>query len=109
MRPRKRVGHTAPSEPRRLKDSLDAVTRGLGGPSASALATLFGAWPAVVGEAVAAHSRPLSITDGVLTIAVDDPGWATQLSYLQTQLVARVEAAVGPGQVGSVRVRVRPR
>ena len=90
-------------------ESLDAVTRGLGGPSATALAQLFGRWAEVVGDDVASHSRPLAITDGVLTIAVDDPGWATQLSYLQGQLVARVEAALGPGHVNSVRVRVRPR
>ncbi len=97
------------SGPRRLGDSLDRVTRSLGGPDAAALAVIFVRWSEVVGEHVAAHAWPLSLNRGTLSIAVDQPGWATQLSYLESQLRRRVNELAGEGVVRRVRVSVRPR
>jgi predicted nucleic acid-binding Zn ribbon protein len=98
-----------PPDPRRLGESLDDVARSVGGAPAMALATLFGSWAAVVGHTVAAHSRPLSLTRGTLAIAVDEPGWATQLAYLETDLLRRMDEALGSGVVTAIRVRVVPR
>jgi predicted nucleic acid-binding Zn ribbon protein len=78
----------------------------MGWPSGSALGKLFSAWPEVVGESIAAHSRPLSLVDGVLTVAVDQPGWATQLKYLGNDVVRKLSESVGPGVVGRLEVRV---
>jgi len=89
-------------------ESLDDVARSLGGPPARALATLFGQWADVVGPSIAAHSRPLSLTRGTLAIAVDEPGWATQLTYLEADLLRRLDEALGAGVVTRVAVRVRP-
>ena len=47
------------------------------------------------------HS-PVTCRDGVLTVDVDDGGWATQLRYSETDVIARF-AAVG---VAIARVRV---
>ena len=93
--------------PRGLRDSLDRIARSLGGPSADALSTIFSRWEDIVGPAVAEASRPLSLHRGTLTIAVDQPGWATQLTYLQADLLRSIEAVAGPGTVTSVRVTVR--
>lgn len=101
--------HRAPSPPRPVAESLDRVTQGLGGPTTGALTSLFDDWGALVGAQVAAHSRPLSLVRGVLSIAVDEPGWATQLTYLEADLLTRIGAALGAGQVTAIRVRVRPR
>ena len=38
----------------------------------------------------------VSVRDGVLTVAVDDPIWATQLRYLETAVVERATAAARP-------------
>ena len=97
------------SSPRGLGDSLDRITRSLGGPPAGALATIFARWEAIVGPAVAAHAEPLSLVRGTLTIGVDQPGWATQLTYLEADLVRRIEEVAGAGAVGRVRVTVRPK
>ena len=51
-------------DPRRVGESLDRLTRSLGGPDAAVLAPLFGRWPELVGEQVAAHARPVTLTDG---------------------------------------------
>jgi predicted nucleic acid-binding Zn ribbon protein len=99
----------ARSDPRPLGESLDRVTRSLGGPDAAALSVIFGRWDEVVGAHVAAHAWPLALSEGTLSIAVDQPGWATQLTYLESDLRRRANDLAGPGVVRRVRVSVRPR
>jgi predicted nucleic acid-binding Zn ribbon protein len=93
----------------RLSDSVDAVMRSLRGAGARATAGVFGQWEEAVGAHVAAHSRPALLDDGRLVVDVDEPGWATQLRYLEHELVARLATVAGPDAVRSIEVRVRPR
>lgn len=95
--------------PRRVGESLDGVTRSLGGPSAAALASVFGRWPAIVGPQLAARSRPLSLSRKVLTVAVDQPAWATQFKFFEADIRRRLDESLGPGVVERLAVRVRPR
>ena len=67
--------------------------RSLRGAGAQATHSLFGRWPEVVGEAVAAHATPVKIERGRLLVNVDEPGWATQLRYLEADLIGRLAAA----------------
>ena len=96
-----------PPGPRRLGEALDRVSRGLGLPPAAATARLVRAWPDVVGEAVAAHTTPRWVRDGVLSLAVDDPVWAAQLRWLEADLLARVAEVTGPGVVERIALHVR--
>ena len=93
-------------DPRPVGESLDGVARRLGAPTATSLGSVFTQWEAAVGPVIAGHARPIGLTDGVLTIAVDDPAWATQLRFLVNELVAKVAAVAGPGVVGRIDVRV---
>ncbi|MEA3075949.1 MAG: hypothetical protein QOF60_857 [Actinomycetota bacterium] len=92
--------------PRPVKDGLEGLARRLGAPTASSLGAVFSQWEDAVGATVAAHARPLSLTDGVLVVAVDEPGWATQLRYLTNDLLARLADVAGPGVVGRIELRV---
>jgi predicted nucleic acid-binding Zn ribbon protein len=92
-----------------LAESLDQVARSLGGPGAAALGAVFTRWADVVGPLVADHSWPVSLVRGVLVVGVDEPIWHTQLTYLQADIVERLEPVVGPGEITRVEVRVRPR
>ena len=94
--------------PRRVGESLDAVARNLGGAGGPALVDLLQRWPAVVGAQLAAHSRPLSLRNGTLTIAADEPAWGAQLGWLDADLKRRLDDALGPGVVTRIAVRVRP-
>jgi predicted nucleic acid-binding Zn ribbon protein len=94
-------------DPIPLEESLDAVLRSLRGASAKATAGVFGQWEDAVGPTVAAHARPALLDDGRLVIEVDQPGWATQLRFLQTELLERLSAVAGAGAVRSIDVRVR--
>jgi predicted nucleic acid-binding Zn ribbon protein len=98
-----------PHGPRALGESLDRVARALGSPSAAGLGSVFSHWDDVVGPAVAGHSRPLSLAGGVLVVGVEEPGWHTHLTFLQADLIERVNAVAGPGAVTRLEVRVRRR
>ena len=77
-------------------------------PSADTLGTVFGRWPTLVGEQVAAHATPVRLRHGTLSVTVDDPVWATQLRWLEADLVARLSGALGEGVVARIEVRVKP-
>lgn len=94
-------------DPRPVGTALEALARRLGAPAASSLSAVFTQWDDIVGEVVAAHSRPLSLVDGVLTVAVDEPGWATEFRFLTPTLLARINALGGEGTAGRIEVRVR--
>ena len=94
--------------PRRLADSLSAVTKNLGGAGGPALIDLLQRWPEVVGESLAAHCRPVALRDKALTIAADEPAWGAQLRWLEADLLRRLDEAVGPGTVARITVRIRP-
>jgi predicted nucleic acid-binding Zn ribbon protein len=93
-------------EPVPLREAVAAVGRELGMPPPVDLSSLADAWPEIVGDAVAAHAAVRSVRDGVCTIEVDDPGWATQVRYAERQIVGRAERCCGPGVVRSIRVVV---
>lgn len=97
-----------PSErdPRKVSESLDRITKRLGGPSAGTAAAVFSRWADLVGPDIAAHARPVSLRDGVLTLSVDHPAWATQLRYMTADLLTRLEAATTGQEVREIRLRV---
>jgi predicted nucleic acid-binding Zn ribbon protein len=95
------------NDPKPVAASLDRVAAKLGAPKVAALSVVFSRWEDVVGQSVAVHTRPLSLRDGRLVVGVDEPGWATQLTYLTADLLRRLEELIGPGVVTAVEVKVR--
>jgi predicted nucleic acid-binding Zn ribbon protein len=93
-------------EPRPLRDALTEVTADLGLPDPDAFASLVTHWRELVGEALAEHCRPQSLRDGVLRVTVDSAPRATQLRYLESDVVRQASALVGPDIVRAVHVRV---
>lgn len=95
------------TRPRPVSEGLDALARRLGAPTASSIGAVFSGWEEAVGPGIAAHSRPVALADGVLTVAVDQPAWATQLRYLVTTLLTRVNEIAGAGAVTRIDIRVQ--
>lgn len=89
----------------RLGESLAEVGRKLHMGTPETTATIFRGWAALVGEAVAAHARPRSLRDGVLTVVVDSPAWATQMRHLEGEVLSRLAESEGTA-VSELRVVV---
>lgn len=68
------------------------------------LLTIQQGWGKLVGRALAAHSRPVSLRRGRLTIHVDHPGDGYALSYLQGRLLTKLREAAG-GKVEELVIR----
>jgi predicted nucleic acid-binding Zn ribbon protein len=95
-------------DPKSLGEGLDAVVRSLrGGSKVKAAAGVFAGWEEVVGPAVAAHARPVTLDGDRLVVEVDDPAWATQLRYLESGVLERLREAAGGAAIRSVDVRVK--
>jgi hypothetical protein len=95
------------SEPRSIGDSLAFVTRNLGIARPKDAAALVGAWPELVGAALAAHSQPAHLRNGTLTIEVEDGAWGAPLTYLGDTLITRANEVLGAELVTTIRVVVR--
>jgi predicted nucleic acid-binding Zn ribbon protein len=65
---------------------------------------VFGKWSEVVGDQIAEHAAPTALHDGVLTVTAESTAWATQLRMVQSQLLAKIAAAVGDGVVTAVKI-----
>lgn len=91
-----------------MAESLERLVRGLGAAPAGVATSVFSDWEAIVGEQIAAHCQPTSLRDRTLVVTVSEPGWATQLRFLETELLARIATATGSDEVASIQVRVRP-
>jgi predicted nucleic acid-binding Zn ribbon protein len=65
---------------------------------------VFAQWATVVGEQIAEHAEPTALRDGVLSVAAESTAWATQLRMVQSQLLAKIAAAVGDGVVKSLKI-----
>lgn len=102
-------------DPIPLTDSLDGVVRSLRGSSgggagsdARSMGSLFSRWTDAVGQAVADHARPVKLDGTQLLVEVDEPGWATQLRFLERDVIERLRSVAGL-EVSRFDIRVKPR
>ncbi|MGH3563510.1 MAG: DUF721 family protein [Mycobacterium sp.] len=99
---------SGPGPDRRDPQPLGAATRDLartrGWSAQVAEGAIFGQWPSVVGQHIADHATPTRLRDGVLSVSAESTAWATQLRIVQTQLIAKIAAAVGNGVVTALKI-----
>ena len=67
---------------------------------------VFERWAEVVGEAMAARTRPVSIDGEALVVMCDDPALTTHVRFLEPQLVGRLAELAGERRITRVEVRV---
>ncbi|WP_265442630.1 DUF721 domain-containing protein [Flexivirga meconopsidis] len=91
-------------DPGVLGDQLDRLLVDRGWQVDVAAGSVMGRWAEIVGADVAAHARPVTFTDGVLTVRAESTAWATQLRLLSSTLLGKMEQAVGPDVVQELRV-----
>jgi predicted nucleic acid-binding Zn ribbon protein len=96
----------AAGEPQPVRDTVDRLVQSWGAGSAGTTRSLFADWDDIVGPQLAHHVRPRSLRQGTLVLAVTDPAWATQLRFLEAELLERIRAATASSEVSAIQVRV---
>ena len=92
------------AEPIPISESLDSMMRSLRGTDRRQLSGVFGRWVDALGPDLAQHVRPLKVDGTVLTVGVEDPAWATQVTFLSEMIVERLHEVA---KVDLTRVDVR--
>jgi predicted nucleic acid-binding Zn ribbon protein len=97
------VPYGADRDPFELGAVLDGLTSRLGWNSPLARSELIASWSEIVGEETAAHSHPIGIEDGVLSVQCDSTAWATQLRLMRSQVTTQIAQRFPEAGIDSVR------
>jgi len=89
-----------------LADELDSLLRRLGSESTTVVAGVFGNWRELVGDTVAQHVSPIKLESGRLLVEVDEPAWATQMHFLESEIIGKLSASTG-NTINGIDVRVK--
>lgn len=92
--------------PRQLSEVLGKVMKRMKVSDEQGAMGLFSHWRQIVGDAVADHASPKRLEKRCLIVEVDEPAWATQLKFLETQLLNTLREHVG-NEVDSLDIRVK--
>jgi len=101
----RRKGTKSPLTP--VSDVLNSVMTGLEIPGDVELkGKVFLAWEEAVGDA-APHTNPFRFRGSTLIVEVNEPAWINELSMRKTDILNRLERAVGKRVVEEIRFEVR--
>ena len=95
--------------PRRVGESLDRLLGTMEAPPADVLTTVFGEWAEIVGEDLAAHSRPTALDRGRLVVTCDSAAWAGEFRWLESQVLEKISRTTGSERISALTVRVDSR
>lgn len=90
-------------DPRALDDVIAALTRDAGWEPALAREDLVRQWAEVAGEGTAAHTRPVDLTAGTLTVRCDSTAWAKQLQLMRAHILTETMRRFPDAGVESIR------
>ena len=90
-------------DPRGISDVLGDFTSTMGWESPLAQSELLASWSEIAGAETAAHSLPLGIEDGVLTVRCDSTAWAQQLRTMRVQVTTKIAERHPAAGIESVR------
>jgi len=89
-----------------LTEQLDLLLRRLGSESTSVVSGVFDDWYQLVGDAVAKHVTPIKLEAGRLLVEVDEPAWATQMRFLESEIISKLSHHTG-NTISGIDVRVK--
>jgi predicted nucleic acid-binding Zn ribbon protein len=89
-------------------DILGAAMRRMQQPEAT-MAWLAGTWATIVGDQLAAHTRPVALSGGLLEVQTSGADWQNQLESMGNQFRDKINRAWGGSLVHELRfVAARP-
>jgi predicted nucleic acid-binding Zn ribbon protein len=63
-------------------------------------------WEKIVGDRIAAHTKPLYITEGALYVLAEGSVWCQEVSYIKNRIVKELNELMGMDIVKDIRYRV---
>ena len=90
----------------RLGQVLGRIVKGYGLEGRMLEATLEARWAGLVGDALAAHTRPGRLQRRTLQVLVDSPAWLHELTFLKAELLATLVTKLGEEVVQGVEFRL---
>ena len=78
----------------------------LSAPTTDVIESVFSNWESLVGDVIATHTTPVKIDNGVLTLEVDDPAWASEMQWMSAALIEQIAEKLETDQVQSIRVQI---
>ena len=92
-------------DPSLLGDQMDRLLLDRGWNVDVAVGAVMGRWADIVGSNVAEHCKPVTFSDGVLTVRADSTAWTTQMRLMSSSILGRLETEVGKDTVTELRVQ----
>ncbi len=94
------------AKPQRFGSILNHSLVSLGIKSPMKVYGLWGAWREVLGDSVAANTRPAAVRNRILFVEASHPAWIQQLQFLKPVLLEKINAFLGERLIDDVRFRV---
>lgn len=67
----------------------------------------FRQWPEIVGERVAAHTKPLYIVEGKLHIQCEGSVWSQELTFRKSEIIQKINESLGRTVIKDIRYKVK--
>lgn len=93
----------AKKEPRRLGNFLPQVLQGLGLKTGIDQHQALIIWDKVVGQTIAAHTKPGWIDHGILWVFVQDSIWHQELEFMKSQILERLNQQLEHGKMRGIK------
>ena len=93
-------------QPETAGDLISGLLSRLGGQGRALEYRVFDAYARAAGEMLASRTTPDTFRDGTLFVRTASSALAHEIVLLRVELVARMEAILGPGVVKEIRTRV---
>ena len=97
------------SEPIHLRSVLEQLLKDFGTPDIKIVTSIVDQWEEIVGVDLAAKISAVAVSGSDLIVRVYDPVWASQISWLENQLLEKITKLVGEEKITSIRVRTTPK
>ena len=96
------------SEPVHLRSVLEQLLKDFGTPDITVVTSIVEQWEEIVGHDLAAKISAVAVSGSELIVRVDDPAWASQINWLEKQLLDKITSLVGEEKITSIRTRTTP-
>ena len=96
-------------EPVHLRAVLEQLFKDFGTPDITVVTSIIDQWEEIVGSDLAAKISAVAVSGSELIVRVDDPVWASQISWLESQLLDKITRLIGEEKITAIRVRTTPK